>query len=136
MILIASFIVIVVLAAALFLVPAPAAAPTAFNSENVRIFSPLYGAIVPKTFTVTGEARGKWYFEASFPIQVHDANNNRIGGGIAQTQGEWMTTEFVPFSADVSVENYRGPATLALLKDNPSGLPENDDSVSIPIIIE
>ena len=61
---------------------------------------------------------------------------NRVGLGIAQAVGEWMTTDFVPFNAPVIVENYTGPATLVLVKDNASGLPEFDDSVSFPIIIE
>jgi hypothetical protein len=91
---------------------------------------------VAKQFTVSGEARGNWYFEASFPIKIQDANNNQVGAGIAQAQEEWMTTEFVPFIATVTVENYSGPATLVLLKDNPSGLPEHDDSVTFPVIVQ
>jgi len=42
----------------------------------------------------------------------------------------------VPFTAQVTVEDYSGPATLVLLKDNPSGLPENDDSVSFSVVIQ
>ena len=113
--------------------------PTAepFESENVKIVSPLPGARVAKTFTVTGQARGTWYFEASFPVMVRDMNDVVLASTFAQAQGEWMTPEFVPFTSSVSVTGaYSGPATLVLLKDNPSGLPENDDSVSIPIIIE
>lgn len=114
--------------------PAPVVQP--FVSEMVKITSPLAGATVGKTFTVKGEARGQWYFEASFPVQVKDKDNNTVGQGIAQAEGEWMTTEFVPFTANVIVTNYSGPATLVLLKDNPSGLPENDDAVSIPILVQ
>ncbi|MEY4747174.1 MAG: hypothetical protein RLZZ416_223 [Candidatus Parcubacteria bacterium] len=105
-------------------------------SDKVTISNPLPHATVGKTFTVTGEARGAWYFEASFPVQVRDANNNKVGQGIAQAQGDWMTESFVPFEAAVTVSGYRGPATLVLMKDNPSGLPENDDSVEIPVVIQ
>ena len=137
------FFVIIALGWVLVVTPAPAEpAPPAppvvepFVSEMVQITSPLSGASVPKTFTVKGEARGTWYFEASFPIKVNDAGGTMVGSGIAQAQGEWMTTEFVPFSAPVVVTNYSGPATLVLLRDNPSGLPEYDDAVSIPIVIQ
>lgn len=85
---------------------------------------------------VIGEARGPWYFEASFPVQVRDPDNNLVGQGIAQAGAEWMTENFVPFSATVTVANYTGPATLVLLKDNPSGLPENDDAVFFPIVVQ
>jgi len=33
------------------------------------------------------------------------------------------------------VGGYTGPATLILIRDNPSGLPEHDDSLPIPIVI-
>src|SRR3989338_4324891 len=142
-------VIIVVLAIALFALPAPDSptsptpptpaptpSPAAFTSENVRVFSPVPGAAVSRQFTVLGEARGSWFFEASFPIKVVDANNNQVGTGIAMTADNWMTTEFVPFSAQVTVENYSGPATIVLLKDNPSGLPELEDSVSYDIVVE
>lgn len=130
-------IIVIALAMALFLVPAPAAAPAPFSSENVRISSPLPRAKVPKSFDVMGEARGVWYFEATFPVMVRDKNENVLASTYAEAKGEWMTAEFVPFTSRITITgSYSGPATLILLKDNPSGLPENDDSVSIPIIIE
>ncbi len=85
---------------------------------------------------MTGEAPGNWFFEASFPIQVRDKGNNKVGQTTGQAQSDWMTTELVPFTAEITVTGYSGPATLVLLKDNPSGLPENEDSVSIPIVIQ
>jgi hypothetical protein len=91
---------------------------------------------VPRTFTVRGEARGNWFFEASFPLQVRDPNNTLVGQGIAMTTDNWMTTEFVSFEGKVIVENYSGPADLVLLKDNPSGLPENDDAVLFEIVVQ
>ncbi len=114
----------------------PVATTTQPLSARVVVTSFSAGASVPKVFTVSGRAPGPWYFEASFPIKVVDANNNFIGQGLAQAQSDWMTVSDVPFSATVTVTGYSGPATLVLLKDNPSGMPENDDSVSIPIVIQ
>ena len=43
----------------------------------------------------------------------------------------------VTYSApSVVVRDYSGPADLILLRDNPSGLPENDDEVTMPIVIK
>lgn len=107
------------------------------SANDIRVSLPFPGAVTGKQFTVTGEARGPWFFEASFPVEVLDANGNRLAMGIAQAQGEWMTTEFVNFTAPISVpESYTGPATLVLHKDNPSGDAVRDASVRFPITIE
>ena len=147
-ILIVLFIVILGLTWALFAIPTPTPPITATTNppvatstptlaERVIVTSPASGSQVGKTFTVVGEAPGPWYFEASFPIKVVDANNNFIGQGIAKAQTDWMTVGQVPFTATVTISgNYSGPGTLVLLKDNPSGMPENDDSVSVPIVIQ
>ncbi len=143
-------LVIIVLLWALFAIPLPAHAPTVATTTpnattsptlsalaaRVIVSSPASGASVPKTFTVSGEAPGPWYFEASFPIKIVDANNNFIGQGIAQAQSDWMVTGQVPFAAAVTVTGYSGPATMVLLRDNPSGMPENDDSISVSITIQ
>jgi hypothetical protein len=113
--------------------------PTYINAspDNIVVDLPFPGAVTGKTFSVTGKARGTWYFEASFPIEVKDKDGKTIAQLPAQAQGEWMTTEFVPFNVVVSVpQTYIGPATLILHKDNPSGLPQNDASISFPITIE
>lgn len=107
------------------------------NADKIVVNTPAPGATVPHTFTVVGKARGGWYFEASFPVEVRGAQNQILVQMPVQADGEWMTSEFVPFSEQVSVpQGYKGPATLILRNDNPSGLPENDASISIPIVIQ
>lgn len=147
-ILIVLFIVILGLTWALFAIPAPTTPPiTATSTSSVStstqplsarvvVTSPIAGSSVPKVFTVAGSAPGPWYFEASFPIKVVDANNNFIGQGVGQALTDWMVVDNVSFLATVTTSGYSGPATLVLLRDNPSGMPENDDSVSIPIVIQ
>lgn len=107
------------------------------TSNNIVVDLPFPGAVTGKEFSVTGKARGTWYFEASFPIEVVDMDGKLITVGIAQAQDEWMTENFVPFIAPIRIPpGYTGPATLVLRKDNPSGLPEHDASISFPITIE
>ncbi len=106
-------------------------------SKNVSIFAPASGASVEQTFDVAGIAPNAWYFEAVFPIQVRDPEDNVIARGQGQAQSDWTTPGPVPFKATITLNApYHGSATLILMKDNPSGLPENDDSVTLPIVIK
>lgn len=93
------------------------------------------GQTIQSPFTVKGKARGYWFFEASFPVKLIDANGNLVASGIAEAKSDWMTQEFVPFSV---VLEFFAPATekgtLILEKDNPSGLSENADELHIPIV--
>lgn len=100
----------------------------------IRVTSPLPNTIISSPITVTGEARGNWYFEASFPVELLDGNGKVLALVPAQAQGEWMTENFVPFSVTL---NFATPTTdigtLVLHKDNPSDMRQFDDSISIPI---
>jgi len=106
------------------------------KSDLIRITSPRPNEEITSPLTITGEARGYWYFEASFPIVLTDWDGRIIAEGYATAQDDWMTEEFVPFeaeltfTADTSVSK-RG--TLILKKDNPSGLPEHDDALEFPV---
>lgn len=117
----------------------PTPEPTYVNAtaDNIKVMSPTPASVVGKPITVMGEARGGWYFEASFPIEVRDGTGSVIATGYAQAQGDWMTPEFVPFLGTIQIPaNYIGDAVLVFMNDNPSGMPENARSVSFPITIE
>ncbi|MFA5966943.1 MAG: Gmad2 immunoglobulin-like domain-containing protein [Patescibacteria group bacterium] len=93
--------------------------------ENDLISSPL---------KITGRARGNWFFEASFPIQLLDQNSKRLAEVVATAQGDWMTTDLVPFTAELTFTTPAGDTgQLVLNRDNPSGLPENDAQLIIPV---
>lgn len=111
--------------------PAPAGIP-----NLITVDSPDPGDRITSPLTITGEARGTWYFEASFPVELRDASGAVIAQHYAEAQGEWMTENFVPFRSTLSfpAQPAGSQGTLILRKDNPSGLPENDNSVSIPIV--
>ncbi|HBB27246.1 TPA: hypothetical protein DCZ36_01965, partial [Candidatus Gracilibacteria bacterium] len=88
--------------------------------------------------TIRGEARGYWFFEASFPVVLTDKKGRVLTGTIATAQSEWMTEEFVPFEAVLNFEGSQlpeGKGILVLKRDNPSGLPENDDALKVPVSI-
>jgi len=105
-----------------------------FTSENVRISSPLPNAVIASPVTVRGEARGNWFFEANIGVSVEDANGKMLGQVGGQAQGEWMTTNFVPFTGTVTFSTPTTPTGFVVIsKDNPSGLPQHDASVRMPI---
>jgi hypothetical protein len=105
--------------------------------DIIQVTDPESYSAVEPTFTVSGEARGPWFFEASFPIEIYTLNGELIGQGIATAEGEWMTEELVPFEATVELEpDYAGPVVLTLVRSNASGLPENDARLLIPVLVE
>lgn len=104
------------------------------KANLIRVSSPRPNQAVKSSLTVLGEARGNWFFEASFPIELLDANGKIIAQGIAEAQDEWMTENFVPFRVTLEFSSPLTPTgELILKKDNPSGLPEHDDQLQIPI---
>lgn len=105
-------------------------------ADLIEVTSPTINGTVSSPLVVTGSARGTWYFEASFPIEVRNASGALIGQGYGQAQGEWMTENFVPFKSvpiTFTAQPKGSTGTVVLKKDNPSGLPENDRSLEIPI---
>lgn len=109
------------------------------KADLIRIDSPRPNQKVSSPLTITGEARGNWFFEASFPVVLTDWDGRIIAQGIATAKSEWMTTDFVPFEATltflVDTTAYSNRGTLILQKDNPSGLPANDDALEIPVVL-
>jgi len=115
--------------------PKPTSGCGEIQIENVRINSPQPDQTLSFPLAIEGEARGNWYFEASFPIRLLDSNGEEIALVTAQAQSDWMTTDFVPFKAiiDLSQLPKTEKGTLVFQKDNPSGLPENDQEIRISV---
>ncbi len=109
----------------------------ALDKQNLIVAeSPRPGAKVSSPLTISGQARGYWFFEASLPYELQDANGNVIAQGPVQASGEWMTEDFVPFTIGITFPAQPAGSTgkLLLKKDNPSGLPENEDALVIPVV--
>lgn len=108
---------------------------TTTTSDLIRITSPLSGTLVSSPVSIKGEARGTWFFEASFPITILAKDGTVLKESFAQAEGEWMTESFVPFSTSITFDakgNTEG--IIRFKKDNPSGDPERDQSVDIPVL--
>ena len=97
--------------------------------DNQEVSSPV---------KIVGKAKGNWFFEGSFPIDLVDTNDNLIGSAIAKADGDWMTTDYVNFTASLEYDKSTSSkhALLVLSKDNPSDNPDFDQSIFIPVILK
>jgi hypothetical protein len=113
--------------------PITRSAPPDMN-DSIVISSPLAGEEISSPVAIEGRAKGFWFFEASFPVKLVDANGSLIVQGIANAQGNWMTTDFVPFKTQLKFDAAKHKSGFLIFqKDNPSGLAEYDYSIRIPV---
>ncbi len=105
------------------------------TNSNIHVSYPISKDEIVSPLVIKGEAKGTWYFEASFPVVLTNWDGLIIAQGVAQAEGDWMTENFVPFTANLTFEkpSYGKNGFLILKKDNPSDLPQNDDSIEIPV---
>ena len=111
--------------------------------DLIEVYSPLPNAVIALTsknkLEIKGQARGTWYFEGTFPVELVNVLGDTITKGIAHADGEWMTTEFVPFTVEltipsaVTLEQTGKSGMIILKKDNPSGDPGKDDAFEVPV---
>ncbi|HEY4480101.1 MAG TPA: Gmad2 immunoglobulin-like domain-containing protein [Candidatus Paceibacterota bacterium] len=117
------------------------------KKDLIVLESPKPLEMISSPITLTGKARGTWFFEASFPVTVVDWDGKIIGEGHADAvldpndpNSTWMTEDFVPFKAEVTfdlpenVGEFSNKGAIILRKANASDLPENDDALEVPIL--
>jgi hypothetical protein len=108
--------------------PAPTSTHQAVFSPDgsIAVTSPAPNGVITSPVTIEGQANGRWYFEASFPIKILDGDGTVLGQGPAQAQSDWMTTGTVPFKTSIAFKTPKyATGTILFEKDNPSGLPQN-----------
>lgn len=124
-------------------IPADIAEHINSKKDLIVVDEPEPLSVITSPLTIKGKARGYWFFEASFPVVLTDWDGKIIAQWYATAQDSWMTEEFVPFESVLEFENPSFPGVdpehfsrrgyLIFQKDNPSGLPEHDDALEIPI---
>lgn len=104
--------------------------------EEIELETPEPFQVVKSPISVSGQARGSWFFEADFPLRVENKEGELVTSTFVTTTEEWMTEEFVSFKKDIDYEHpSAGYSYLILEKANPSGLPENSDELRIPVYL-
>lgn len=125
--------------------PTPQSKPVSLTNykDLIEIISPLPNAAISRVssntkFLVKGRARGPWFFEGTFPVQLVNSVGDYIATGVAHAEGEWMTMDYVSFTAELtwvsgmsSFEQTGNIGALILKKDNPSGDPEKEDEFDV-----
>lgn len=108
------------------------------KKDLIVVETPQPNSVLPSSFEIKGQARGYWFFEASFPIVLLAEDGTVLLESYVMTADEWMTEDFVSFAKTFQFEKPENVkrGTLILKKDNPSGLPEHDDALEIPILFE
>jgi hypothetical protein len=131
------FIVLIVLGLAVYLnrqSNIPVEEPVA--QADIKINSPAPYQEAASPLEISGQARGSWFFEAVFPVKIEGLNGAVIARGQAQAKGDWMTSDFVDFSASIDFQvSEKTNAVLVFQNDNPSGLPENAKEYRFPVVL-
>jgi hypothetical protein len=102
--------------------------------NDILLDHPRPNQVVETPLIIKGKARGYWFFEANFSAELFDANNKSLGVAVVSSEGEWMTENFVPFQGELSFGTPQSETgTLRINNANPSGLPENDKQIVMPV---
>lgn len=102
-------------------------------SSEIIITQPQPDQLVSSPLNISGFAKGTWFFEANIPVKLLDAQSQVITALGGQAQGDWMTENMVPFQATLNFMTTATSGYLVVSRDNPSGLPENEESFQIPV---
>ena len=104
------------------------------KSGIIVLDRPVIGQVVSSPLTIAGIARGGWFFEATFPVRLVDANGKTIAVHYAEARGNWMTNDFVSFRLVLNfADSDTDTGFLILEKSNPSGLSRHADELRIPV---
>lgn len=107
------------------------------NKEDLISFSISPQTKVQGILSYRGIIQGGYFFEGNILINILDSNKNLLKKSNAMATTDWMTIEPVEFEGNIDFAGLpSGPAYFEIHNDNASGLPENDKSVLIPIVIE
>ncbi|MCX6713887.1 MAG: hypothetical protein NTV48_02165, partial [Candidatus Vogelbacteria bacterium] len=112
--------------------------------EDFRNLNIKAGDQISSPLEISGEVKGAWFFEGTFPITLVDWDGKIIATGLAEAKGEWMTADYVSFTSEIKFTNhldklgasnqeYVKRGEIIFKKDNPSDKREFDKSYELPI---
>jgi len=104
---------------------------------DVLLDSPKELSTVGNTFKVKMQALGYWFFEATLVVRVENEKGEKIYFESAESIGEWMTPNLVPFEKEIKLpESIKGNITLIVSGSNASGLPEHEKEARFPLFVD
>jgi len=107
------------------------------NKDDLISFTILPGTKVHGILSYRGTIKGGYFFEGNILINILDSNKKVIKASNGIAKGDWMTSGEVNFEGNIDFTGLpKGSAYFEIHNDNASGLPVNDKSILIPIVIE
>ncbi len=102
----------------------------------IQVTQPEPEIQISSPVTISGMAPGTWFFEGGLNITLHEIDGTEIGSTNATSSESWMTTEMIPFAATLEFETEQNVGYLQINKANPSGLPENEQTLYWPVTFQ
>lgn len=108
------------------------------NVDDLISLSITANSLMPAgILSYRGTIEGGYFFEANILINILDTDKNILKSSNAVATGEWMTSGPVDFEGNIDFTGLSaGAAYFEIHNDNASGLPENDKSILVPIILQ
>lgn len=100
---------------------------------EIVVDTPSSDQTISSPLSISGKATGSWFFEGSFPVQLVDLNDEIIASGLVYSKSEWTTPDLVEFEGSLEFFTDQNSGMLIFRNDNPSGLPENEVTHSVPV---
>jgi hypothetical protein len=116
--------------------PAPTLEVTVTPSTTppeIIISEPATLSAVKSPLKIIGTAPKGWTFEGILSIIIEDSQHQKIAGGSILTKEIAGSNNLVSFETSLPFSTKVTSGFLTIKNDNPSGLPENDKSFSLPI---
>ncbi len=103
-------------------------------ADFIEITNLQPNATVASPLTIKGKAKGMWYFEGSFAVELVNAEGNTLAKEPAQAKGKWMIEKLAAFTATLTFETAEDEHGKVIFhRANPSGLAKNEMTYSIPV---
>ncbi len=107
------------------------------NKADLVSFSVSPGAKVHGVVSYTGSVKGGYFFEGNIVMHILGADKSNLLDTHGTATSDWMTSGPVQFSGTLDFSGVpAGPAYIEIHNDNASGLPQNDKSILIPVIVQ
>lgn len=103
---------------------------------DLLTFSIVPNAKVHGILSYRGSIKGGYFFEGNIRIIILDADKNVLKESNGIAKSEWMTEGPVDFEGNIDFTGMSSTSGyFRIANDNPSGDPENDKFIDIPIVI-
>ncbi len=105
------------------------------EKPDIRIISPDLNKPIKSPLKIAGQASGLFFDEGVFSIILKDVNGQEIGRASSRAMADWMTSELVPFEAELVFQKAK-TATGKLVFEPGTGPGNAPKSQEFPVIFE